>query len=201
MRKSQRAKLDLGGVNHYSLRIFCVGTTRYRGFMFGFLRFLSASICAGLLLTSGVFADEEVPASGAFVTLEKAKGGALKYASSKADGKFVIKSLSEGKYRMSITPPKRDRVADFAMAVQGTFTGIIVIPDGKVVKAKGGRPDRSGRKPGSTILIPASVWRKGPIWLNVEIALEDVNGRFDYVLSDEEDMSVMVLGLEEERAP
>lgn len=157
--------------------------------------------CLALFFSSAATADEEVPTSGAFVTLEKARGGALKYASSKADGKFVIKSLSEGKYRMSITPPRRDRTPEFDMAVQGTFTGIIVIPDGKVVKAKGGRPDRSGRKPGSTILIPASVWRKGPIWLDVEIALEDVGGRFDYVLSDEEDVSVMLLVPEEELTP
>ena len=99
---------------------------------------LCLALSLALALSSAATADEEVPTSGAFVTLEKARGGALKYASSKADGKFVIKSLSEGKYRMSITPPRRDRTPEFAMAVQGTFTGIIVIPDGKVVKAKGG---------------------------------------------------------------
>lgn len=94
--------------------------------MYGFLRVLRTTICLGVVLTSGAAADEEVPTSGAFVTLEKARGGALKYAGSKADGKFVIKSLSEGKYAMSITPPRRDRTPEFAMAVQGTFTGIIV---------------------------------------------------------------------------
>lgn len=154
---------------------------------------MGAVICLGLLLTGGAIADEAVPAGGAFVTLEKARGGALKYASSKADGVFIIKSLSEGKYRMSITPPKRDRIPEFAFSVEATFEGIIVIPGGKVIMAKSGRIKTVSKKPGSTILIPASIWRKGPIWLNVEIALEDVSGRFNYVLSDADAVSVMVL--------
>lgn len=165
--------------------------------MSGFPRLLGTIICLGLLLTGGAVADEAVPASGAFVTLEKARGGALMYASSKANGIFIIKSLSEGKYKMSITPPKRDRTPEFSFSVEATFEGIIVIPGGKVVTAKSGRIEKVARKPGSTILIPASIWRKGPIWLDVEIALEDVSGRFDYVLSDAQAVSVMVLGVEE----
>ncbi len=163
----------------------------------GFGRILTVLLC---LSPCSALADEAVPVSGAFVTLEKAKGGALKYSGTKADGRFSIKSLSEGKYRMSITPPKRDRNEGFAMAVQGTFEGIIVIPGGNVVRAKIGDVDRGSlrsrrsRKPGSTILIPASVWQQKAIWLDVQIVLEDVKGRFDYVLSDAEEVSVMLLG-------
>lgn len=167
--------------------------------MSGFSRILTVLLC---LSPCSALADEAVPAGGAFVTLEKATGGALKYSGTKANGRFSIKSLSEGRYRMSITPPKRDRNEGFAMAVQGAFEGIIVIPGGNVVKAPGGSKvkDRRRRKPGSTILIPASVWKQKAIWLDVEIVLEDVKGRFDYVLSDAEEVSVMVLVPTEEAA-
>lgn len=156
-----------------------------------------------LCLSPGVaLADEAVPVSGAFVTLERASGGTLKYSGTGADGTFVILSLSQGKYRMSITPPKRDRTPEFAMAVQGNFEGIIVIPGGKVVKAPddGKAEVRRRKKPGSTILIPPSIWKQKAIWLDVEIVLEDVKGRFDYVLSDAEEVSVMVLRPEEKSA-
>lgn len=165
--------------------------------MSGFGRILAVLLC---LSPCAALADEAVPVSGAFVTLERASGGTLKYSGTKADGGFTILSLSQGKYRMSITPPKRDRTPEFAMAVQGSFEGIIVIPGGNIVKAKGRDADiktprsRGRKKPGSTILIPASVWQQKVIWLDVQIVLEDVKGRFDYVLSDAEEVSVMLLG-------
>lgn len=175
------------------------------GIMSGIGRVLALVLCLSAW-GAGVRAEEAVPVSGAFVTLEKAKGGTLKYSGTKADGSFTIKSLSEGRYRMSITPPRRDRNTEFVMAVRGTFEGIIVIPGGNVVKAKGMEPDRATgkgrkrRKPGSTILIPASIWREKAFWLDVEIVLEDIGGRFDYVLSDTEEISVLVLAPMDEGA-
>lgn len=169
--------------------------------MSGFGRILAVLLC---LSPWAALADEAVPVGGAFVTLERTSGGTLKYSGTKGDGSFTILSLSQGKYRMSITPPKRDRTPEFAMAVRGTFEGIIVIPGGNVVKAKARDTDwgpartRSRKKPGSTILIPASAWKQKVIWLDVEIVLEDVRGRFDYVLSDAEEVSVMLLVPEEQ---
>lgn len=173
--------------------------------MSGIGRVLALLLCLGARVPAAM-AEEAVPVSGAFVTLEKAKGGTLKYSGTKADGSFTIKSLSEGRYRMSITPPRRDRNTEFVMAVRGTFEGIIVIPGGNVVKAKGKGSERvtgrgrKRRKPGSTILIPASIWREKAFWLDVEIVLEDVGGRFDYVLSDTKEISVLVLAPMEEAA-
>lgn len=147
------------------------------GNMFGIGRLLAVLLC---LCPCLALADEAVPVSGAFITLEKATGGTLKYSGTKADGGFVILSLSKGGYRMSITPPKRDRNPDFDHAVKGKFKGIRVIVGGNVVA--GPRAPGENTREGSIITIPPSIWQQKAIWLDVEVFREDISGRFDYVL-------------------
>lgn len=126
-------------------------------------------------------ADEPVssaPVSGAFVTLEKASGGMLKYASTKADGKFIIEDLPNGTYRMSITSPASDRGPDFPHHVQGAFNGVTVVDWGERTKSKVGNGGSEIFETG--VLISPELWTGGATWLDVKVTNRTVTGEFTY---------------------
>lgn len=178
---------------HYNQVMFARGNIEFAGRdMPGFGRILAVLACLGLSAPMAaaqfLFWDDapveviDAPASGVFVTLERTSRGTLKYAGSKADGVFLIRSLAEGKYRMSITPPKRDRYPEFDKTIKAVFDGIRVIPDGVKVIKREDPADKAQARKGSVIRIPPSVWRQPAIWLEVEITKEDVSGRFEYII-------------------
>jgi carboxypeptidase family protein len=133
------------------------------------------------IVTSPAFAETMVkgaPVKGAFVTLEKVSSGLLKYASTKADGAFKIEDVPNGRYRMSITPPNRDRGEGFTSNVQVSFVGIEIKAwserSKKRAKASGGAFSKE------SLAISKAQWQGGPIWLDVSVTNRTVSGAFSY---------------------
>jgi len=142
-------------------------------------RFLG--IITVLLVSASASANADKPVTGVFVTLEKASGGMLKYASTKADGAFLIEDLPNGKYRMSITSPATDRGPDFPYHVQGAFNGITVIDWGARTKPKlGDHGNRRSEIYETGVLIAPDLWTGGATWLDVKVTNRTVTGAFTY---------------------
>lgn len=124
-------------------------------------------------------ADSAAPVKGAFVTLEKASGGVLKYTSSGADGTFIIEDLPKGNYRMSLTPPAGDRKPGFSNSVQVAFKGLEVRDWGRRTKGKEGESESALFETG--VEVAPQLWTSGVVWLDVKVTDRTVTGKFTYL--------------------
>lgn len=147
-----------------------------------FGRVLGLFLCLGLTFGAADVAAAgpgDKPVVGAFVTLEKTSSGFLKYGSTKAGGAVEILDLPNGKYRMSITPPSGDKGSDFAYDVSVEFTNLRV--DGWAKRSRAKAESAGGETNENGLYIPAQLWTRGVLWLDVTVTDRTVTGVFQYL--------------------